>query len=60
MLLLPVVAPVLIAATRASESALNGVSLDVSAGDWIALLTVFAVIYTSFGIVAFGPLLEDQ
>lgn len=60
LLLLPVVAPVLIAATRASESALTGVSLDVSSGDWISLLTVFAVIYTFFGVVAFGPLLEDQ
>ncbi len=60
LLLLPVVAPVLIAATRASESALTGVSLDVSSGDWISLLTVFAVVYTFFGVVAFGPLLEDQ
>lgn len=60
LLLLPVVAPVLIAATRASESALTGVNLDVSSGDWISLLTVFAVIYTFFGVVAFGPLLEDQ
>ncbi len=60
LLLLPVVAPVLIAATRASESALTGVNLDVSASDWISLLGVFAVIYTFFGVVAFGPLLEDQ
>ncbi len=59
LLLLPVVAPVLIAATRAFESALNGVDIDVPAGDWIVLLAVFAAIYTFFGVVAFGPLLED-
>jgi heme exporter protein B len=60
LLLLPVVAPVLIAATRASESALSGVALDVAPGDWLRLLGVFAVIYLAFGIVAFGPLLEDS
>jgi heme exporter protein B len=60
LLLLPVVAPVLIAATRASESALTGVALDVAPGDWLRLLAVFAVIYLAFGIVAFGPLMEDS
>jgi heme exporter protein B len=60
LLLLPVVAPVLIAATRASESALTGVALDVAPGDWLRLLGVFAVVYLAFGIVAFGPLMEDS
>jgi len=58
LLLLPVVAPVLLAATRASEAALGG-----SPGDgwpWVRLLGVFAVIYVAFGIVAFGPLLEES
>jgi heme exporter protein B len=59
LLLLPVVAPVLIAATRASESALTGTSFEVSPGDWLGLLVVFAVLYVSFGLVAYGPLLED-
>jgi heme exporter protein B len=59
LLLLPVLAPVLIAATRASESALTGVDLDVSSGDWLALLAVFAVIYAAFGVAAYGSLLED-
>jgi heme exporter protein B len=59
LLLLPVTAPVLIAATRASEAALTGVSLDVAPGDWIGLLGVFAVVYVAFGIVAFGPLMEE-
>lgn len=59
LLLLPVVAPVLIAATRASESAL-GASSGVAPADWLALLAVFAVIYLAFGVLAYGPLLEDQ
>ena len=59
LLLLPVVAPVLIAATRASESALTGTSFEVSAGDWLGLLAVFAVLYIAFGLLAYGPLLED-
>ena len=58
LLLLPVVAPVLLAATRASEAALGG-----SPGDgwpWVRLLAVFAVVYVAFGVVAFGPLLEES
>ena len=60
LLLLPVVAPVLIAATRASESALSGVSLDVAPADWLRLLGVFAAVYVAFGVVAYGPLLEES
>ena len=59
LLLLPVVAPVLIAATRASESALTGTSFEVSSGDWLGLLAVFAALYVAFGLLAYGPLLED-
>jgi heme exporter protein B len=59
LLLLPVVAPVLLAATRASESALTGLTTDVAAGDWLRLLAVFAVIYVAFGTVAYGALMED-
>ena len=59
LLLLPVVAPVLIAATRASESALTSTSFEVSAGDWLGLLGVFAALYVAFGLVAYGALLED-
>jgi heme exporter protein B len=60
LLLLPVVAPVLIAATRASEAALEGVTPDVAPADWLRLLVVFAVIYVAFGVVAYGPLLEES
>ncbi|MGH9183860.1 MAG: heme exporter protein CcmB [Acidimicrobiales bacterium] len=60
LLLLPVVAPVLIAATRASEPALGAtVPLGVATGQWLGLLGVFAVVYLGFGVLAFGPLLED-
>ncbi len=57
LLVLPVLAPVLLAATRASEAALATVPGD--AWPWVRLLAVFAAIYTAFGIVAFGPLLEE-
>ena len=58
LLLLPVVAPVLLGATRASEAAL-GLGLD-SGWRWVQLLGVFAVVYITFGVVAFGPLLEES
>ncbi len=57
LLFLPVVAPVLLSATRASE-----VALGSSVGDgwmWLQVLSVFAVIYAAAGTIAFGPLLED-
>jgi heme exporter protein B len=60
LLLMPVLAPVLIAATRASEAALSGLQVDVAPGDWLSLLTVFAVIYLAFGVVAYGTLLEES
>jgi heme exporter protein B len=57
LLLLPVVAPVLIGATRAFEAALAG---SPSEGwPWVGLLGVFALVYTALGLVAFGPLLEE-
>jgi len=58
LLFLPVVAPVLLGATRAFEAA-----LDQSAADgwsWVELLTTFAVIYVAFGVLAFGSLLEES
>ena len=58
LLVLPVLAPVLLAATRASEAALGGTAVD--AWPWVRLLAVFATIYTAFGVVAFGPLLEEE
>ena len=58
LLLLPVVAPVLLGATRASEAAL-GLGVD-SGWRWVQLLSTFAVAYVTFGLLAFGPLLEES
>ena len=57
LLMLPLLAPVLISATRAFE-----VGLDRQAGGgwaWAALLGAFALVYLAVGSVLFRPLLED-
>lgn len=61
LLLLPIVSPVLLGATRAFESALGTVQgVPVSDGwPWVALLAVFGAVYTALGAVAFGPLLDE-
>ena len=58
LLLLPVLAPVLLSATRAWEVAL-GSSVD-DGWRWVQLLGVFAVVYVTFGLVAFGALMEES
>jgi heme exporter protein B len=58
LLVLPVVAPVLLASTRAWEAGLQG---DPGEGwSWLRILGVFAVVYVAVGIAAFGSLLEDS
>ena len=57
LLVLPVVAPVMLGATRAWEAALDGVPSE--AWPWVQLLAVFGVIYVTMGWLAFGPLLEE-
>jgi heme exporter protein B len=60
LLVLPVVAPVLIGATRAVESALGTAGAVVSEGwPWVGLLTVFAVAFGVGGSLAFGPLIDE-
>ena len=60
LLVLPVVAPVLIGATRAVEAALGTDGVALSEGwPWIGLLAVFAVAFGVGGALAFGPLIED-
>jgi heme exporter protein B len=57
LLLLPLLAPVLISATRGFE-----VALGREAGPgwpWAALLGIFAVVYLTLGAVLFRPLMED-
>jgi heme exporter protein B len=58
LLLLPVLAPVLIGATRAFEAALADVPSE--GWPWAGLLTVFAVVYLGVGALAFGPLMEES
>ena len=58
LLLLPVVAPVLLAATRAWEAALG---LGIGDGsEWVQLLAVFAAVYVMLGVMGFGSLLEES
>ncbi len=58
LLLLPVVAPVLIAATEAFSAAYARASGD--GWRWFGLLAVFALLYLAIGILAFDPLLEES
>lgn len=60
LLLLPVVAPVLIGATRACEAAFGTGGAAVSEGwPWLGMLTVFAASFGAVGTLAFGPLLDE-
>ena len=60
LLLLPVVAPVLIGATRATEAALGTGGAVVADGwPWLGLLAVFVAVFGVGGTLAFGPLIEE-
>jgi heme exporter protein B len=57
LLYFPIVSPVLVGAVRATQDALSP-----GAGEgygWLRLIAVFAGIYTVFGIMAFGAILEE-
>jgi len=56
-LLLPVVAPVLLAGTRAWQAAL-GTGPGGGSEPWVELLVIFAAVYLALGVVIYGPLLE--
>lgn len=57
ILLLPVLAPVLISATRTFGDAFDRVDADGWA--WLGLLGTFAAIYVVIGMLAYGVLLEE-
>ena len=60
LLLLPVVAPVLIGATRAVEAALGTGGTALADGwPWVGVVTVFAVAFGAGGTLAFGPLVDE-
>jgi heme exporter protein B len=57
MLVLPILAPVLLAGSRAWAAAVGGA---VSTGlSWLRILVPFAVVYLVVGVVAYGPLQES-
>lgn len=57
LLLLPALAPVLLATTRATEAALGDEPAE--GWPWLGLLGAFALVYLVAGLVGFGVLLED-
>lgn len=57
LLVLPVVTPALLGATRAWEASVDGVPGE--AWPWVAVLGAFALIAGTVGLLAFGPLLEE-
>lgn len=59
LLFLPVVAPVMIGATRAYEAALRQPATLGEGWQWCGLLAVFAIAYVILGLLIFEPLLED-
>ncbi len=58
ILLLPVLAPVLIAATRAFGDAMGTVAAD--GWQWTQLLYAFAAIYFAIGVLSYGILMEEN
>ena len=56
LLLLPVLVPVLLGATRLFETGTAGGS---DAGLWLGLLAVFAALYGALGALTFGSLIEE-
>ena len=60
LLVLPVVAPVLIGATRAVEAALGTGGTELADGwPWLGVVGVFAVAFGAGGTLAFGPLIDE-
>jgi heme exporter protein B len=58
LLLLPVLAPVLLAATRAFEAGFEGRSGE--GWPWVGLLAAFGLVYIVAGLFGFGALLEES
>ncbi len=57
ILMLPVLAPVLLGATRAFDDALGSVA--VNGWSWLAMLAGFTIINIALGVLAYGVLLEE-
>lgn len=60
LLVLPVVAPVLLAATRATESAVGAAGATTAdAWPWVGVLFVFAGVFGLGGLLSFGSVVEE-
>ncbi len=57
LMVLPAVAPVLLAASRATEAALFGPAVD--GWRWLPIIGLFALLYGAVGIMSFGALMEE-
>ena len=57
-LLLPIVAPVLLAGTRIWQAAMAG-GTPSNGTDWLRLLVVFDAVYLALGVVIYGPIQES-
>jgi heme exporter protein B len=57
VLVLPLVSPVIIAATRATDDLTHGTTAGI--GGWLGLLAAFDAAYLAAGYIVFGHLLED-
>lgn len=57
VLVLPLVSPVIIAATRTTEGLTQGSTTGI--GGWIGLLVAFDAAFLAIGYIVFGHLLED-
>lgn len=61
LLAMPVLAPLLIGASRATEASFGSLTIESADGwAWVALLAVFAVTFTAAGAAAFGTLVEAE
>ncbi|MGH1493282.1 MAG: heme exporter protein CcmB [Acidimicrobiales bacterium] len=58
LLVLPALAPVLLAATLATEAALFGPTGN--GWTWTLLLGAFALLYLGIGMLSFGPIMEES
>jgi heme exporter protein B len=57
VLVLPLVSPVIIAATRATADLTHGTTAGISG--WLSLLVAFDAAFLATGYIVFGHLLED-
>jgi heme exporter protein B len=59
LLVLPVVAPVLVAGTKVWQAALRTEATAPGSGGWFPLLLVFAAVYVVLGVLLYGVLQEE-